>query len=254
MESHGKGRAVVFWAAAEAPEVLQLALSDPERARAERYRSREAKSEFVTGALLVRAVAALVSGTSLEKAEIARVCPGCLGEHGPPRMVAATEWSISVAHSCGKVGVAAARAARVGLDLERMAEGLDPALVRSVCAPAEIEELYASTESGRAARFTELWCRKEAILKAYGRGLTVPPSAVGAWGERPVLDGARSAGLRLAPGAGWLPLTAPWDGFAAALFAATPTSLVNEVLVPDPSALLRGPGPIAALMPMLPAR
>ncbi|MFJ4208710.1 4'-phosphopantetheinyl transferase family protein [Paenarthrobacter sp. NPDC089675] len=227
-------------------------LPGAEAERATRYRSKDARAEFVTGAFLVRAICATITGTAFADAEVLRPCRGCDENHGPPKMVAAPSWSLSVTHSHGRVGVAVARHAQVGLDLERIAGDVDAALERAVSSQSEFELLRSASGFVRHALFVRAWCRKEALVKAYGVGLGVPLSAVDVSGESPAIDSQRAVGLDVAPGACWLPLGCPWEGFASALFSDVAAVLVDEVCLADMAALADQPDRLAQLIPLLP--
>lgn len=86
-----------------------------------------------------------------------------------PRLGADASWS----HSGDALVVAFARGARVGIDLER--ERPRPralALAQRHFAPAEAEWIGAQPPGPvRTRAFLRLWCAKEAVLKAHGRGL-----------------------------------------------------------------------------------
>jgi 4'-phosphopantetheinyl transferase len=69
-------------------------------------------------------------------------------------------------------------------------------LWRVAAAPAELDALAALPEEERDAAFLALWTRKEAVLKACGRGLTVPMTALA------VTLGDDPRVLRVQPGAG----------------------------------------------------
>jgi 4'-phosphopantetheinyl transferase len=97
-------------------------------------------------------------------------------EHGKPHLYVRGEehrglhfnWS----HSGGYAVVALARNVVPGVDIEQPREGvkiLD--IARRFFAPEEARALEACAETEREALFFGLWCAKEAVLKALGRGL-----------------------------------------------------------------------------------
>jgi 4'-phosphopantetheinyl transferase len=81
--------------------------------------------------------------------------------------------------------------APVGIDVEAIGRhGDDDALLARVLAPEERAALRRLPPARRDAAFTDIWCRKEAYLKALGEGLL----------RRPLVDigaGTRDDGPRL---------------------------------------------------------
>lgn len=79
-----------------------------------------------------------------------------------------TGWS----HSGGGLVIAFARGIVLGVDLEWMRPRANAvALARRFFAREEAEWLEALPEPARERAFLRLWCAKEALLKAHGRGL-----------------------------------------------------------------------------------
>jgi 4'-phosphopantetheinyl transferase len=220
---------VVFWAGADDAGAAVPFLSIDEKRRAARYRSTEARSEFVAGAFMVRSAAAGILGVPIEDVVVDRSCNTCKKKHGPPRFTNAPWLSISVTHSFGQVGVAVAVGVRVGLDVERGDAKAEPVLVRRVCSDLEREQLAVGRPASASVDFVRLWCRKESLLKAYGVGLTVSPAAVDVSNPRPVLSGEASRRIDLGAHAGWLPIAGPGKGFVGALFATDLADLLAEV-------------------------
>jgi 4'-phosphopantetheinyl transferase len=122
-----------------------------------------------------------VAAMPLAQAWLAREFGGEPGEyaferdaHGRPRlrsMALDCNWS----HSGGHLLLAAGNGLRVGADLESIRPRANAlALGRRFFADEEIAWLEARAGEGRAALegdFLRLWCAKEAVLKAHGRGL-----------------------------------------------------------------------------------
>jgi 4'-phosphopantetheinyl transferase len=102
-----------------------------------------------------------------------------LGPNGKPE---ANGLSFNVAHSGDVILIAVARTGMLGIDVER----INPAtpvldIAERYFAPEEIAQIAAnkSDEAQRTA-FFRLWTRKEAIIKADGRGLSVGLSSFAA--------------------------------------------------------------------------
>jgi 4'-phosphopantetheinyl transferase len=92
--------------------------------------------------------------------------------HGRPRLAPQHGFDAGWSHSGGGLLVACGRGMVLGVDLER--EHVRPRaleLARRFFHPREAAWLASLSEAARAAAFLRLWCAKEAVLKAHGRGL-----------------------------------------------------------------------------------
>ena len=82
--------------------------------------------------------------------------------------------TFNVAHSGGQALYAFASEGDVGIDVEHV-RSLDPLALSSTCfSSAEQHELSAVDPEVRLRTFFDGWVRKEAVVKADGRGLTLP--------------------------------------------------------------------------------
>lgn len=97
---------------------------------------------------------------------------------GRPVLPADPRCHLSLSHSAGQGLVALSRGAPVGVDIEvqRALPDADE-LIALHGSPAEQEVLRRCDRQQRASSFLGLWTRKEACMKALGRGLTLEPSA-----------------------------------------------------------------------------
>ena len=109
-------------------------------------------------------------------------------EHGRPRLAAPfADCDVSWSHSGDGLLVALGRGVDVGIDLERVrARPHALALAERYFAASELAWLQVQAAATRDAAFLHLWCAKEAVLKAHGRGLAFGLDQL-AFGER---DGA----------------------------------------------------------------
>ena len=150
-------------------------LAPDERARAERFRRAGDAARFVVARGVLRRVLAGYLGTSPRGVEF------CYRRFGKPALAAAGEnasLSFNLAHAGGRALVAVARGRELGVDLEAVTHDFDLApLAARVFSPAERAELAALAEDARRPAFYRGWTRKEALLKALGRGLTGAPQA-----------------------------------------------------------------------------
>jgi 4'-phosphopantetheinyl transferase len=140
-------------------------LDGSERARAEAFLSQRDRQQYTVahGALRILAGRAL------------RMTPSALrwdrGPYGKPALAA--PWSglsTSLSHSADLVAVAMAAGRAVGVDIQHLVPRLDAVAMSARFYPPA-EAAYVATgpdATARAERFTRLWSRKEAVVKAAG--------------------------------------------------------------------------------------
>jgi 4'-phosphopantetheinyl transferase len=143
--------------------------------------------------------------------------------HGRPQWAAADSArglpSFNLSHARGLVAVAVGDTPAIGVDVESFGpRWLDRTeLARSVLAAPEFAwTMQPADARGRGERFLRLWTLKEALVKAAGRGLSIPPGSFALSAEPPRLlacpDALRPAGRwRLEQ---WPPCTDGWAALA----------------------------------------
>ena len=149
--------------------------------------------------------------------------------HGKPCLKGAHALRFNWSHSGDRAVVALAHDVDLGVDIEQAREGVHVLeLAQRFFAPAEANALAACDEAERDRLFLRLWCAKEAVLKALGRGLAFGLErvefALSAEGWRPVRFEAEAgaaadwqiAALRLAPDC---PGALAWRGAPRPVFA-----------------------------------
>lgn len=150
------------------PEVVarcQDVLDDSERARAAAFLNQRDRKQYTVahGALRILAAREL------------QVTPSALrwypGPYGKPELP--DPWSglsVSLSHSADLVAVAIAVSRAVGVDIQQLVPRLDVvAMSARFYPPAESAYIAAGRDaSARTDRFTRLWSRKEAVVKAAG--------------------------------------------------------------------------------------
>jgi 4'-phosphopantetheinyl transferase len=158
-------------------------LSDYERRRAEVYSSRADRVRSATSAVLLREAVARVVDVRFEQVEVRHRCLNCTGMtlHGQPYVAAppGSGLHISVSHSGDSVAVALSRLGPLGVDVESVSATSFDAF--DAVALTDIERrTVARLPAGRQANEarTRLWTRKEALLKASGKGLMADPASV----------------------------------------------------------------------------
>ncbi len=198
-------------------------LSDDEKARAGRLRSREGSRRFVTGRALLR----LLLGAYLEEdagregghaggagdgsgwvdlraARIVERARGLRFEYGPRGKPAlggddagGSALTFNLSHSHGLAVYAVARGRQVGLDVERIRPGIKHELLAvRFFSPREAAALLAMPDRLRLRAFYACWTRKEAFIKARGEGfaLSLRRFSVSVDPDRtPVLDDVEGA-------------------------------------------------------------
>ncbi len=102
------------------------------------------------------------------------VCPPRHAEDGqdPDGVPAVIDFSIS--HAGAMVWAAFCRAGYVGIDVEETRALPDLPGLAAQLHPCERDAIRALPATERAAAFYRCWTRKEAVLKALGRGLSLP--------------------------------------------------------------------------------
>lgn len=107
------------------------------------------------------------------------------GEHGGPSIGGEVDFNIS--HSGQMVACAIGKGSRVGIDIEKVDERRHLLNFEGYFFEEEWERIMSSEDVYGA--FYEYWTKKEAALKADGRGLSVSLKRVRVSGERVSIDG-----------------------------------------------------------------
>lgn len=164
------GAALHLWLAERGDVADDGVLSMEELARSERLHDPRDRALFVLAHAVLRDV--LSRYTGLPAADL----PLATGLHGKPGMAAGTaeDLRFNLSHSGDAVLIALARGRDVGVDIEKVAAHEDlSAVAAQWFADDECAAITAAGEQ-HVAMFHALWTRKEACVKAWGRGLGVP--------------------------------------------------------------------------------
>ncbi|MBK1785449.1 4'-phosphopantetheinyl transferase family protein [Prauserella cavernicola] len=164
----------VWWSTPilETGERLAL-LTEPERERHAAYRRDEDRRRFLTGRVLAKTLAGERLGIAATAVEFDATCDDCGKQHGPPRIPGA-DLALSISHSGDRVGVAISTGTPLGLDVETASRTVDDGLLGYALNDAERAALTGLSERERTEAFFRYWTRKEAVMKATGRGLRIP--------------------------------------------------------------------------------
>ncbi|MBI4551952.1 MAG: 4'-phosphopantetheinyl transferase superfamily protein [Candidatus Latescibacteria bacterium] len=153
---------------------LLRTVSADERARAERSRVQEDRDRFIVGRGVLRGLLARYLDIQPDQVCLSSTLYGkpiLTGTHGGARL------RFSVSHSHRLALYAVSRDREVGIDLEYRRPGRDEtlmAIAEQFFSSREVKALRRLPVSGRAEGFYACWTRKEAYLKAKGRGLSLP--------------------------------------------------------------------------------
>ncbi len=146
----------------------RLWLSEAERRQADRYRPPERRRQYTVMRAALRSI--LGRYLNVQPAAISFAS----GLEGKPEVAAPRDRGIefNVSHSHG-LGLCAVARCRVGVDLEyveRRAGNMEE-IVRRFFSPTEYALFMALPAAERREGFYNCWTRKEAFIKAIGRGL-----------------------------------------------------------------------------------
>lgn len=144
-------------------------LSEDEKQRAARFADESLRRRFTRSRVHLRRVLGEELG----------VAPGSLqferGPFGKPYL-AGSRCHFNLSHADGWLVLAVSWDAPVGVDAERVREGMDlESLAPTVFSSEELVQWSQSDE--RVETFFRSWTAKEALLKAHGTGLAVEPSS-----------------------------------------------------------------------------
>jgi 4'-phosphopantetheinyl transferase len=148
-------------------------LSATEAERAELLKDTLVRSRFIAGRGELRTI--LGGYLNIDPADVQLAT----GEHGKPHLANSAEnLRFNLSHVDNLLIVAVAAGVEVGVDVER-SDGLKPVhdMARLVFSQREQEELRVLPASEQLKAFYRCWVRKEACLKACGRGFSLPGSS-----------------------------------------------------------------------------
>jgi phosphopantetheinyl transferase len=157
-------------------EVLDCGVGDREKALA--MGSMKRRAQFLAGRRLLWRGLHTVFGTN----EVSGWRIDCAAT-GQPILVARNGGGtipvrISLAHSAHRVACAVGKVAALGIDLEVHKARDWTSLGAEAFSSRERNDLDVLQEPRRSIRAYELWCMKEALLKALGIGLSVPLAGI----------------------------------------------------------------------------
>ena len=170
------------------PPVLRSLLQPDEIARAERYHRVEDRQRFVYARGLLRMLAGRYTGQPPGQVRFTK------DANGKPVLAGDTGWHINVSHSGNWILLAIGKT-DLGVDVEEM----QPQFAFSDILPTSFspaEQAYVSAGADSRRRFYQLWTRKEALIKATGKGMDDYFSQI------PALDGLHQTESQVIGGTG----------------------------------------------------
>ena len=157
---------------ADCLRLLRDSIDENEAARADRFHREADRTRFIVARAQLRATLAGYLNLRPEQLEFGH------NRWGKPYLspeVHGSDLEFNSSRS-GGIGLCAVSQGRaVGVDVERVRQFTDYAEVAErFFSPREVEALNATPETMRLRVFYSFWTRKEAYIKALGRGLSVP--------------------------------------------------------------------------------
>ena len=165
---------VHIWVADQAGGTVDLsalarALSEKERARAERFHFDEHRSRFIVRRWFLRSVLGAYLGVEPDVLDI------YTDSYGKPHVRSKPLITFNLSHSGDLALLAVAAGKAVGVDIERVAGRVNgEAIARRFFSKREVGSFLALPLESRENAFFNCWTRKEAYVKARGQGLSLP--------------------------------------------------------------------------------
>lgn len=191
-------------------------LHNDEQMRASQFKFPEHQRRFIAGRAALRDILARYITTAPDKVEFIYL------EHKKPALhpTHGSDIQFNLAHSEDIALCAVTSTYQIGVDIEKLGHKNHLAIAERYFSPKEIQSLKRMQGSAQTELFYRLWSRKEALVKAVGKGLSIPLSSFSVSTD----DQVETLALEQDT---WtvLPILAP-DGFAA---AAATNQMVNAV-------------------------
>ncbi|MCB0640832.1 MAG: 4'-phosphopantetheinyl transferase superfamily protein [Phaeodactylibacter sp.] len=150
-------------------EQLERYLANEELRRADRYFFEKDRSRFVAARGLLRKMLGAYLNCSPRSVKFDYTATG------KPLLASPGPLHFNLSHA-GELALFAFSLDRpVGVDIEQMRADIElEAIARQFFSPREIQAIALIPETEKRALFYQFWCRKEALLKALGAGLSYP--------------------------------------------------------------------------------
>lgn len=156
----------------QAPSAALLALlSDEERQRADRFRTAGLRQRYIAGHAGLRLIAARHFGIPAAPDGVER------DPNGKLHLRCAANAQCNISYAGDQVLIGLSEGSAIGVDAEKLRPIEDAAELMDIhYTPAERAALRALAQSGESIdhAFLSIWVRKEACVKALGKGLSIP--------------------------------------------------------------------------------
>jgi 4'-phosphopantetheinyl transferase len=176
-----EGECQIWWAntVEPRPHLISL-LNSEEQKKLSQFRREHDRSLYLVAHAIARIVLADYLDIEPQQIVFTTVCKHCGGPHGKPRICASsTPFELSISHSGEMAVVAFTRGIRVGVDIEHIGHrDDDSAIAELILSPSEHLVFAGLSRTEHNVFLRRYWTRKEAILKATGDGLLVPPNSL----------------------------------------------------------------------------
>jgi 4'-phosphopantetheinyl transferase len=146
-------------------------LTNDERARAVRFRHEADRQDFAAAHVAARRCVGRLVGEAASEIVLRQHCRSCGGPHGRPAVDGLPEVYVTMAHTRGYVA-AIAGWEPVGIDVEI---ARPTGVVSSAVILSERERAFVTSAADPGVAFTQIWVRKEAVLKAHDLDLADLP-------------------------------------------------------------------------------
>ena len=155
--------------------IFEDTLTADERARAERFYFQKHRERFIAGRGLLRHILSRYLGKEPDQLRF------CYNSYGKPALIeeaGAEGLCFNLSHSHGIALYALTRGREIGIDIEYFRPDVETEkLAERFFSPREAAALRALPEHLRKEAFFNCWTRKEAYIKADGKGLAIPLNA-----------------------------------------------------------------------------
>ena len=144
-------------------------LADEEKQRVDRFYFDKDRRHFLAGRGSLRAILAHYLDCQPGQVRFA------YASQGKPMLAGATDLRFNLTHSHGLALLAVTRGREIGVDVERIRDDIDrEPLAERFFSPVEVAALRSLPVALRREAFYRCWTRKEAFIKAIGKGLSLP--------------------------------------------------------------------------------